>query len=97
MEKALPAMLRQRFATTQEEIYPNANKYWTIWSFWNQTVTPARAINEAMNPEKVGTFAIRVALLVGSCKACFKRRVTAVPGWLDCSTTVARHDFKRKR
>jgi len=52
VEKALPAMLRQRFATTQEEIYPNANKYWTIWSFWNQTVTPARAINEAMNPEK---------------------------------------------
>ena len=55
VEKALPAMLRQRFATTQEEVYPNANKYWTIWSFWNQTISPARAIYEAMNPEEVGT------------------------------------------
>ncbi|XP_073254183.1 uncharacterized protein [Porites lutea] len=52
VEKALPAMLRQRFATTQEVVYPNANRYWTIWSFWNQNVSPARAINEAMNPEK---------------------------------------------
>ena len=55
VEKALPAMFRQRFATTQEEVYPNANKYWTIWSFWGQTVSPARAIYEAMNPEQVGT------------------------------------------
>ena len=54
MEKALPAIFRQRFATTQEDVYPNSNKYWTIWSFWNQTVSPARAIYEAMNPEKVG-------------------------------------------
>lgn len=55
VEKALPVMFRQRFATTQEEVYPNANKYWTIWSFWGQTVSPARAIYEAMNPEQVGT------------------------------------------
>ena len=24
-------------------------------------------------------------------KACFKRRATAVPSWLDCSSTAARH------
>ncbi|XP_015765476.1 PREDICTED: transient receptor potential cation channel subfamily A member 1 homolog [Acropora digitifera] len=53
VEKALPAILRQRFATTQEVIYPNGSKYWTIWSFWNQGASPARAFNEAMNPEKV--------------------------------------------
>lgn len=52
VEKALPAILRQRFATTQEVIYPNGSKYWTIWSFWNQGASPARAFNEAMNPEK---------------------------------------------
>ena len=51
-------MLRQRFATTQEVVYPNANRYWTIWSFWNQNVSPARAINEAMNPEKVSDYTL---------------------------------------
>ena len=51
-------MLRQRFATTQEVVYPNANRYWTIWSFWNQKVSPARAINEAMNPEKVSDYTL---------------------------------------
>ena len=63
VEKALPAMLRQRFATTQDVIHPNANKYWTIWSFWNQGVSPARAINEAMNPEKVSALRLVIILV----------------------------------
>lgn len=62
VEKALPVMLRQRFATTQEVIYPNANRYWTIWSFWNQGITPARAIYEAMNPEKVSAIPASLVL-----------------------------------
>ncbi|XP_031561478.1 transient receptor potential cation channel subfamily A member 1 homolog [Actinia tenebrosa] len=53
VEKALPAMLRRRFVSTEEVVYPNENKYWTIWSFWNTgNTSPARIINDAMNPEK---------------------------------------------
>ena len=29
-------------------------------------------------------------------KACFKRRATALLSWLDCSTTIARHGFRRR-
>ena len=28
---------------------------------------------------------------IGEAKACFKRRVTAVLSWLECSSTAARH------
>ncbi|EDO38701.1 predicted protein [Nematostella vectensis] len=52
VEKALPAMLRRRFASKQEIVYPNKTRYWTIWSFWSRNTSPARAINDAMNPEK---------------------------------------------
>ncbi|XP_020904043.1 transient receptor potential cation channel subfamily A member 1 homolog [Exaiptasia diaphana] len=53
VEKALPAILRRRFATQREVVYPNKMKYCSIWSFWNtRTTSPARTINEAMNPEK---------------------------------------------
>ena len=48
---------------TQEVIHPNANKFWTIWSFWNLVVSPASAINEAMNPEKVSALALVIILV----------------------------------
>lgn len=77
-------MFRQRFATTQEEVYPNANKYWTIWSFWGQTVSPARAIYEAMNPEKVSTCFEKGVLKLTALDGNRVARVSTLDGSLCC-------------
>ena len=73
-------MFRQRFATTQEEVCPNANKYWTIWSFWGQTVSPARAIYEAMNPEKVSSCLEKGVLQLSALNGNRVTRVSALAG-----------------
>ena len=55
MEKVLPLFLRKKLVTMTETVYPNRERYRSIWSFWHQTLaTPAQVINDALYPARVG-------------------------------------------
>ena len=57
VEKVLPLFLRKKLVTMTETVYPNRERYRSIWTFWHQTLaTPAQVINDALYPAKVGRF-----------------------------------------
>ena len=63
VEKVLPLFLRKKLVTMTETVYPNRERYRSIWSFWHQTLaTPAQVINDALYPARVGWVMCNVCL-----------------------------------